>query len=124
MINKELFHLINYIFWNYGFKKEIQAEKVINIIHIIHIVHIILLISIISIIIIISIILQVHIKLGIPNHVWQEKHSVIATTINGLGAKYKPELCAAWLAYICKTYHDGQVAEANRMGEGLLEIDD
>ncbi len=50
--------------------------------------------------------------------------TVIATTIHGLGAKFKPEFSAAWLAYICKTYLDGLVAEADCMGEGLLEIDD
>ncbi len=86
--------------------------------------HTILLKIIISITLIISIILQVHIELGIPNHVWQEKCSVIATTIDGLGAKFKPELHAAWLAYISKTYPDGQVEEADSMGESLLEIDD
>ncbi len=100
MINKELFHLIDDIFWNLGFKNETQAEKVINIIHITHIMHIISLISNISIILIISIIWQVHINLGIPDHVWQEKRSVIEATIDGLDAKFKPELRAAWLAYI------------------------
>ncbi len=45
-------------------------------------------------------------------------------SINGLGAKFKPELRAAWLAYICKNHPDGPVAEADCMGEGLLEIDD
>jgi hypothetical protein len=41
-----------------------------------------------------------------------------------LDAKFKPELRAAWLAYIRETYPDGPVAEADCMGEGLLEIDD
>jgi hypothetical protein len=37
-----------------------------------------------------------------------------------------PELRAAWLEYIRKTYLDGTVAsaKAERMGEGLLEVDD
>jgi hypothetical protein len=60
----------------------------------------------------------------IPNHVWQEKCSVITATINSLGDKFKPELLAAWLAYIRETYPNGPVAEADSMGEGLLEIDD
>jgi hypothetical protein len=89
-----------------------------------HIELLISIISIICIILIISIIWQVRIDLGIPDHVWQEKRSVIAATIDGLGAKFKPELRAAWLAYIRETYPDGPVAEADRMGEGLLEIDD
>ncbi len=69
-----------------------------------------------------------NLKLGIPNHVWQEKRSVIAwmiaATIDGLGAKFKPGLRATWLAYICETYPDGPVGEADSIGEGLLEIDD
>ncbi len=71
-----------------------------------------------------SILSQVRKELGIPNHVWQEKSSIIAAIIYGLGAKLKPGLRAAWLAYIRETYPDGLVAEADSMGEGLLEIDD
>ena len=77
---------------------------IIHIISIIPIIYIILIILIIPIILIISIISQVRIKLGIPDHVihvWQEKRSVIAATIDGsLGAKFKPGLRATWLAYI------------------------
>ncbi len=72
------------------------AEKVIVIIHNISLISII---PIIPNILIISIRLQVGIKLRIPDHVWQGKRSVIATTINGLGAKFKPELHATWLQY-------------------------
>ncbi len=89
-----------------------------------HIIHIISLTSIIPIIPIISIILLVRVDFGIPNHFWQEKHSVIAATIDGLGDKFKPGSRAAWLAYIRETYPDGPVAEADHMREGLLEIDD
>ncbi len=63
-------------------------------------------------------------NLGISYHIWQEKRSVIAATIDGLRDKFKPELRSAWLAYIRKTYPDWPVAEADSMGEGLLEIDD
>jgi hypothetical protein len=53
------------------------------------------------------------------------KRSVIPATIDGLGAKkFKPELRAAWLAYIRKTYPDGPVAAADIMGDGTLEIDE
>jgi hypothetical protein len=41
-----------------------------------------------------------------------------------LGDKFKPELSAAWLAYIRKTYLDGQVEATDIMGTGMLEIDD
>ncbi len=67
---------------------------------------------------------KVHVDLGIANHVWQEKQAAIAASINGLGDKFKLELRAAWLAYISKTYPDGQVAEPDIMGDGTLEIND
>ena len=40
LINKGIFHLIDDIFWNLGFKNETQAEKVILIIRIILIIFI------------------------------------------------------------------------------------
>ncbi len=53
------------------------------------------------------------------------KRSVIPATIDGLGAKkFKPELRAAWLAYIRKNYTDGPVAAADIMGDGTLKIDE
>ena len=108
LLSRDLIHLIDDIFWDLRFKNETQTKKVIVIIHII---------SIIPIILIISIILQVRIKLGIPDHVWQEKRSVIAAIIDGsLGAKFKPGLRATWLAYIWDAYPDGPVAGADRMG--------
>ncbi len=68
--------------------------------------------------------MQVRVDLGIPKHVWQEKRATFAATIDGLGDKFKPELRAAWLAYIRETYPDGPVAEADIMGDGTLEIDE
>jgi hypothetical protein len=59
---------------------------------------IILYILIVHIILIISIISQVHVDLGITDHVWQEKRAIIAASIDGLGDKLKPELRSAWLA--------------------------
>ncbi len=64
---------------------------------------------IIHIILITSFFLQVSVELGVADHVWQEKQAAIAASINGLGDKFKPELCAAWLAYIRKTYRMGRL---------------
>ena len=61
------------------------------------------LIFIIRIILIISIMLQVHIDLGIADHIWQEKRATIAATIDLLGDKFKPEFRAGWLANIRET---------------------
>jgi hypothetical protein len=68
--------------------------------------------------------LQVRVELGIANHVWPEKRAAIAASIDGLGDKFKPELRAAWLAYIREPYPYGPVAEPDIMGDGTLEIDD
>jgi len=38
MLNKNIVHLIDDIFWNMGFKTETQADKVLQIISIIHII--------------------------------------------------------------------------------------
>ncbi len=87
---------------------------------------IILLICIIhhDIILIISVISQVHVDLRIAYHVWQEKRAAIAASIDGLDDKVKPELRAAWLAYISETYADGPVEATDIMGTGMVEIDD
>ena len=41
MLNKNIVHLIDDIFWNMGFKTETQADKVVHIMHIIPIICII-----------------------------------------------------------------------------------
>jgi hypothetical protein len=121
LINKNLIHLINDIFWNLGFKTAERAETVIVIIRIIPIIYIILLILVI---LIISIMSQVHIKLRITDHVWQEKRAAIAVTVDALGDRFKPELATGWLAYIRETYSDGPVAPAATVGEETLVLDD
>jgi hypothetical protein len=73
-------------------------------------------------ILIISIFSKVRVDLGIADHVWQDKRAAISASIDGLGDKFKPELRAAWLAYIRETYPDGPVAEPDIMGDGTLEI--
>jgi hypothetical protein len=90
---------------------------------IIRIICIIYIIHLISIKLIISIILQVRTDLGIPEHVWQEKRSFLAASIDGFGDRFKPELRAGWLAYIRQNYPDGPVQAPDIMGDGTLEID-
>jgi hypothetical protein len=53
MLNQNIIHLINDIFWNMGFKTETQADKVMPIIRVIYIIRIT---SIMSLILIIHII--------------------------------------------------------------------
>ena len=115
------------IFWNLGFKNETHAEKVTMLIRIIRIICTIRIICIkwfMSIILIISIISQVRVDIGIPDHVWQEQRAVIASSIDGLGDRFKPELRAGWLAYIRQNYPDGPVEAPAIIGDGTLEIDE
>jgi hypothetical protein len=77
-----------------------------------------------SIILIISIISQVRADLGIADNVWQEQRAVIASTIDALGDRFKPELRAGWLAYIRENYPDGPVDAHAIIGDGTLEIDE
>ncbi len=77
ILNKNIVHLIDDIFWNMGFKTETQAEKVIICIN-----------FIMLIMLIISIILQVRIDIGLADHVWQEKRAAIAQTVEALGDQF------------------------------------
>ena len=67
---------------------------------------------------------QVRVEVGIADHIWQEKRAAIAANIDNLGDKFKPELRAAWLAYILETYPDGPVAATDIIGSSMLEIDE
>jgi hypothetical protein len=67
---------------------------------------------------------QVHVELGIADHVWQEKRAAIAATVVALGNKFKAELCAGWLAYIRETFPDGPVAPAATAGKETLVLGD
>ena len=124
MINKGLFHLIDDIFWNLGFKNETHADKVTMLIRIKRIISAIRIKLFIASILIISIMSQVRVDLGIPDHVWQEQRAVIASSINGLGDRFKPELRAGWLAYIRQNYPNGPVEAPAIIGDGTLEIDE
>ena len=57
ILNKNIVHLVDDMFWNMGFKTEKQTEQVISIIHIISIIYIKVIICIILIISVIRIIL-------------------------------------------------------------------
>ena len=61
MLNKNIVHLIDDIFWNMGFKTETQADKVMNVMHIIPIIRIMSIIHIIRIMSIIRNILIIRI---------------------------------------------------------------
>ena len=111
--------------WNLGFKNETHADKVtMMLIRIKRIISAIRIKLFIASILIISIMSQVRVDLGIPDHVWQEQRAVIASSIDGLGDRFKPELRAGWLAYIRQNYPYGPVEAPAIIGDGTLEIDE
>ncbi len=89
MLNKNIVHLIDDIFWNMGFKTETHADKVM---------HIIPIISIISLISIMRLeLLQVRQDLGLADHVWQDKRTLIAQSVDNLGDQFRTAMRAGWL---------------------------
>ena len=79
---------------------------------------------IILIILIIPIILQVRMDLGIADHVWQDKRTAIAQSVDALSDQFKPAMRAGWMKYIRQTYTAGAVAPVVAVGEGTLVLDD
>jgi hypothetical protein len=98
------FHLIDDIFWNMGFK----TETVMSIIqgyayYIKSVIRMILIKPITSIISIISIIphyLQVRQDLGLADHMWQDKRTLIAQSVDNLGNQFRPAMRAGWLSFM------------------------
>ncbi len=64
--------------------------------------------------------------LGIADHVWQDKRTAIAQSVDALSDQFKPAMCAGWMKYIRQTYPAGavQVAPVVAVGEGTLVLDD
>jgi hypothetical protein len=57
-------------------------------------------------IILIILLFQVRIDLGLADHVWQNKHAIIAQEVDGfgLGPQFRQALRNGWLKYIKATY--------------------
>ena len=55
-------------------------------------------------------------------HVWQDKHTAIAQTIDALGDQFRPAMRAGWLAYMKNASPDGFVAQS--VGQGTLVVND
>ena len=66
---------------------------------------------------------QVHMELGIADHIWQDKPAALAQTVDVLGDEFKPAMRAGWMAYISKAYPDGSASGRNAVGQGQLAID-
>ena len=42
--------------------------------------------------------------LGLADHVWQDKRTLIAQSVDNLGDQIRPAMRAGWLSYICCAY--------------------
>ena len=66
---------------------------------------------------------QVRQELGIADHVWQDKRTAIAQSVDALSDMFRPALRSGWLSYIRQNYPDGVVeAVGPAVGEGMLVL--
>ena len=64
---------------------------------------------------------QVRQVLRLADHVWQDKMTLIAQSVDKLGDQFRPAMRAGWLSYICRAYPDDGAADAGPIvGEGIL----
>ena len=62
-------------------------------------------------------------ELCIADHIWLDKRTAIAQTVNALGDEFKPAMRAGWMAFIRKAYPDGSASGRIAVGQGQLVID-
>ena len=69
---------------------------------------------------------QVRQDLGLAEHVWQDKRTLIAQSVDNLGDQFRPAMRAGWLSYIRRVYReeDGVAEVGLVVGEGALVVDD
>ncbi len=65
-------------------------------------------------------------QLGRADHVWQEKRSAIAASVDSLGDQFRPAMRAGWLTYIRNNYPEGSEHETTgpAIGKGALVLGD
>jgi hypothetical protein len=69
--------------------------------------------------------LQVRQDLGLADHVWLEKRTLIAQSVDKLGDQFRPAMRAGWLAYIRRVYpEDGEPDASLVVGEGTFVVQD
>ena len=68
--------------------------------------------------------MQVSMDLGIADHVWQDKRTAIAQSVDALGDQFKPVMSAGWMQCIRQTYPAGAVAPLVTIEESSLVLDD
>ncbi len=68
--------------------------------------------------------IQVCVDLGLSDHVWQDKHTAIALTVDSMGDQFRPAMRAGWLSYIRNAYPDGVATAGPAVGQGTLIVED
>ena len=68
--------------------------------------------------------LQVRQDLGLADHVWQDKRTLIAQSVDNLGDQFRPAMRAGWLSYIRTTYTEEAADGAGPavVGEDMLVV--
>ncbi len=118
LVNENIVHLVDDIFWNCRFKTESQGEQVIidiiafyrNYCYYYTYCHYLQ--------------VQVRADLGIADHVWKDKRIAIAERVDNLGDQFRPAMRAGWLAYITRNYPKDAALAGPVLGEGELVVAD
>ena len=67
--------------------------------------------------------LQVRQDLGLADHLWQDKRTLIAISFDNLGDVFRPAMRAGWLSYIRRVYPDDDAPDAGLVvGEGTFVV--
>ena len=67
--------------------------------------------------------LQVRQDLGLADHLWQDKRTLIAISFDNLGDVFRPAMRAGWLSYIRRAHpEDGAVDDCSVVGEGTFVV--
>ena len=64
------------------------------------------------------------VELCITDHIWLNKRTAIAQTVDALGVEFKPAVSAGWMAYIRKVYQDGAADGGHSIGQEPLILAD
>ena len=57
---------------------------------------------------------QVRQDLGLADHVWQDKRTLIAQSVDNLGDQFRPAMHAGWLSYIRRAYPEDAAIDAGK----------
>ena len=69
--------------------------------------------------------LQVCQDLGLADHVWQDKRTLIAQSVDKLGDQFRPAMRAGWLSCIhCAYPEDAADKSGPVVGEGIFVVQD